>query len=479
MSRLVIVGGGMAGLAAAYRAHRADPSLEIGLLEAAERLGGKVHTVAEEGFVLEGGPDAVVRYKPWALALMEELGLEGQVVGTLPARPSALIHDGERALPIPAGLQMVVPGDLKALALTPLLSPFGKARALLELLLPKGPPDDEPFGAFIQRRLGRQAWERLAAPLSGGIYGGDPYALSTLAAFPQLKALEQEHGSLLRGALRQRGQRGSREAGQLFASLAGGLGQWVRALEQSLSVHGPSPSQPGIVHSVHGPSPSRQGIVRGGVTVRLGTAASALERRGEGWRIHTPQGWLEADAVILTTPASVSAQLLEPVHPSAAEALRQIPYGDSATVSLAFPLEGLPPRIGHGMLMAAGQGFAARGFTWSDQKWKGRAPEGYGLVRAYFSGVRADEGELLRLALADLRRLWGKVPPPERSWVFRWAEGLPHYTLGHQRRVAAAMEAESLPGLFLAGAAYFGVGLPEVVRMGQEKALKAVEFLRS
>lgn len=451
MSRLVIVGGGMAGLAAAYHARRAAPGLEIGLLEAAGRLGGKVSTVAEEGFVLEGGPDAVVRYKPWALALMKELGLEGQVVGTLPARPSALIHDGERALPIPAGLQMVVPGDLRALALTPLLSPFGKARAVLDLLLPKGPPGDEPFGAFIQRRLGRQVWERLAAPLSGGIYGGDPYSLSTLAAFPQLKALEREHGSLVRGALKQRGQRGSREAGQLFASLEGGLGQWVRALEQGLS----------------------------GVALRLGTAATALERRGEGWRVHTPEGWLEADAVILATPAGVSARLLEPLHPSAAEALRQIPYGDSATVSLAFPLQSLPPRVGHGMLMAAGRGFAVRGFTWTDQKWKGRAPEGYGLVRAYFSGVRADEAELVRLALADLQRLWGRVPPPGRTWVFRWQEGLPHYTLGHQQRVAAAMEAEALPGLFLAGAAYFGVGLPEVVRMGQEKAAQALAFLAS
>ncbi|MER3479509.1 MAG: protoporphyrinogen oxidase, partial [Meiothermus sp.] len=252
MSHLVIIGGGVAGLSAAYAARKADPSLNITLLEAGPRLGGKVLTHTEDGFVLEGGPDAVVRYKPWALEQIKELGLEGELVGTIPAQPSALIHDGERALPIPAGLQMVVPGDLGALARTPLLSPFGKARALLDLVLPPrrgpsgpsleyrhrrgpsgpslGPEGDEAFGDFIRRRLGRQVWERLVAPLSGGIYGGDPAELSTLAAFPQLKALERTHGSLIKGALKARQGRSTREAGGLFASLRGGLGGWVEAL---------------------------------------------------------------------------------------------------------------------------------------------------------------------------------------------------------------------------------------------------------
>lgn len=439
----------MAGLSAAYAARKADPSLEITLIEAGPRLGGKVLTHAEDGFLLEGGPDAVVRYKPWAVEQMKELGLEGELVGTIPAKPSALLHDGERALPIPAGLQMVVPGDLRALAQTPLLSPFGKTRALLDLALAPGPEGDEAFGDFIRRRLGGQVWERLVAPLSGGIYGGDPAELSTLAAFPQLKELERTHGSLIRGALEQRKQRGTREAGQLFASLRGGLGSWVEALAQRLER----------------------------VQIHPDTPVTGLERRSDGWRVYTPEGQQDAEAVILAIPAGVAAGLLAPLHPTAARALQGIPYGDSATVSLAFPAEKIPPRVGHGMLMAAGRGFRVRGFTWTDQKWAGRAPQGYALVRAYFSGVSATEAELTGMALADLERLWGPVPPPERSWVFRWQEGLPHYTLGHQQRVAAAMEAETLPGLFLAGAAYFGVGLPEVVRMGQEKAARAVEFL--
>ncbi|MDW8090285.1 MAG: protoporphyrinogen oxidase [Meiothermus sp.] len=450
MARLLVVGGGVAGLSVVHYARQAAPELQITLLEADLRLGGKVATLREDGFVVEGGPDAVVRYKPWALALMRELGLEAEIVGTLPARPSALIHDGRRALPIPAGLQMVVPGDLVALARSPLLSPLGKARALLDLFLPKGPPGDEAFGAFIRRRLGQQVWERLAAPLSGGIYGGDPAELSTLAAFPQLKALEAAHGSLIRGAMRQRRERGTREGGQLFASLRGGLGAVVEALRARLE----------------------------GVELRLGVEVSGLEHR-QGWRVHTPEGSFLADAVVLATPAGVSGQLLEALHPEAARALRQIPYGPSATVTLAFEQRHLPPRVGHGLLLAAGSGFAARGFTWTDQKWPGRAPEGVGLVRAYFSGLEASEEELVALARRDLERLWGRVPSPLRTWVFRWSQGLPRYTLGHQERVAQAMRAEELPGLFLAGAAYQGVGLPEVVRMGQAVAVRAVRFLQA
>ncbi len=448
MAHLAVVGGGLAGLAAAYQARRADPTLHITLLEAEPRLGGKVVSVAENGFLVEGGPDAVVRYKPWALDLIRELGLEDRVVGTVPSRPSAMIHDGHRALPIPPGLQMVVPGDLLALARSPLLSPFGKARALLDLLLPKGPESDEAFGAFIERRLGRQIWNRLVAPLSGGIYGGEPYELSTLAAFPQLKALEQAYGSLVRGAMAQRKARGSREAGQLFASLEGGLGTLVETLKARLQ----------------------------NVQLQLGTKVTGLEHKN-GWWVQTLEGALEADAIVLATPAGVSGSLLKRLHPEAARALQQIPYGSSATVTFAFAKEDLPPRTGHGMLLAAGAGFRARGFTWSDQKWQGRAPEGLGLVRVYFSGVQAEEAQLAHLALNDLTRLWVRRPKPLHTWVFYWPQGLPRYTVGHLERAARALEAEQLPGLYLAGAAYQGVGLPEVIRMGRSAAQKALEYL--
>ena len=331
MQDLVIIGAGMAGLSAAYYAKKAKPEISITLLEASDRLGGKVITVSEKGFLIEGGPDAVVRYKPWALELIHELSLGEKIIGTIPAKPSALLHDGREAVPIPSGLQMVIPGDLKAMAMTPLLSPFGKLRAMLDWVIPKGSEDDEALGHFIRRRLGKQTWERLVAPLSGGIYGGDPYDISTLAAFPQLKALEQSHGSLLRGAIEQRKARGSREGGQIFASLKHGLSEWVSALKAKLE----------------------------NVTIHLNTPAQALIQQSDSWQIYTSEGVIKAHAVILATSGNVTANLLKPLNAASAQALSEIPYGHSATVSLAFPKQKLPKRIGHGMLMVSGRGFKA------------------------------------------------------------------------------------------------------------------------
>ncbi len=440
--RIVVVGGGMAGLAAglAAKANGAD----VIVLEAG-RPGGKVITVREAGFTVETGPDAVVRYKPWALALAKSLGLESAIIGTLPARPSAFIHVGGKSHPMPEGLNVVIPSRLGPLIKTPLLSPLGKARAALDLVIPRGPEGDEAFGEFIRRRLGREVWERLAAPLTGGIYGGDPERLSLLAAFPQLKALERDHRSLIWGSLQtMRRRKVSREGGSLFASFEKGLGQLVEAL----------------VHAL-------------GESLHLGVEAKRLERTGHGWKVHTSQGILEADGVILAVPAPQAARLLETVGFAALEALSDIPYHSAATVTMAFSKADFPPREGHGVLFAKGEGFSARGFTWLDRKWPRRAPKESVLVRAYFSGAEADAGEkaLVEMAQTDLTRLLGQLPKPERTWVGVFRKGMPAYTVGHLDRLKQIEEAEkALSGLALAGAAYRGVGIPEVVRDGQEAA---------
>ncbi len=448
MVDLAVVGGGMAGLAAAYEARQRGRSVKV--LEAYS-TGGKVRTVQEAGFVIETGPDAVVRYKPWALALAKELGLEKRVVSTRPARPAAYIYVGGRAHPLPEGLNVVIPSRLGPLIQTPLLSPLGKLRAGLDLFLPRGPEGDEAFGRFIRRRLGKEVWERLAAPLTGGIYGGDPENLSLLAAFPQLKALETRHWSLILGSLKaMRRRKTSREGGSLFASFEGGLGALVKALAGLL-----------------------------GEDLAQGVEVRALTPTREGWRLETSKGPLEARAVVLAVPAPAAARLLEPLGFSALDALAAIPYHSAATVTLAFEAEKLPERRGHGVLFAKGEGFSARGFTWLDQKWPDRAPEGYALARAYFSGeeAEADEATLTELALEDLRRLLGQVPAPARVWVGRFKKGMPAYTVGHLDRVRVIEEAEkAFPGLALAGAAYRGVGIPEVVRDGRaaaERLLKA------
>ncbi len=447
MVDLVVVGGGMAGLAAGYEAKRRG--LNVLVLEAA-RPGGKVQTIRDAGFVVEAGPDAVVRYKPWALALAQELGLEGEIVGTLPAKPAALIYTGGRGHPLPEGLNVVIPSRLGPLVKTPLLSPLGKLRAALDLVLPRGPEGDEAFGRFIQRRLGKEVWERLAAPLTGGIYGGDPEALSLLAAFPQLKKLEKEHRSLILGSLKaMKKRRASREKGSLFVYFREGLGKLPEALAREL-----------------------------GGSLKTGVRAESIEVLASGYRVRTNEGPIETRLLVLTTPAPQTAELLRPLGFDALDALTEIPYHSAATVTFAFEKAKMPPREGHGILFARGEGFSARGFTWLDQKWPHRAPEGMALVRAYFSGREAETEpeEQKALALSDLKRLLGKLPPVLRAWVGRFEKGMPAYTVGHAGRVARIEEAErAYPGLALAGAAYRGVGIPEVVRDGREAVKRLLE----
>ena len=439
MKRVVVVGGGMAGLAAAYEARQRGAAMV--LLEK-ERIGGKVRTIREDGFVIETGPDAVVRYKPWALALARELGLEGEIVGTTPARPAAYIRVRGRNHPLPEGLNVVIPSKLGPLVKTSLFSPLGKLRASLDLLLPRGPEGDEAFGRFIRRRLGHEVWENLAAPLTGGIYGGDPENLSLLAAFPMLKELEHQHRSLILGSLAaMKKRKTSREGGSLFASFGGGQAQLVDALADYL-----------------------------GDSLHVGETVNAIEPAGSGWRVSSDKGEYEADLLVLALPAPAAAVLLEPLGFKAISELRAIPYHSAATVTLAFDKAGFPERRGHGVLFARREGFGARGFTWLDQKWAHRAPDSVALCRAYFSGSEAEAGEekLLETALVDLERLLDVKAAPERVWIDTFPKGMPAYTVGHLGRLRAIEAAErDFTGLALVGAAYRGVGIPEVIRDGR------------
>ncbi|TBH20083.1 protoporphyrinogen oxidase [Thermus thermamylovorans] len=445
MAQVAVVGGGWAGLAAALALKEAG--VDFLLLEAAPRLGGKVFTHRGEGLLVEGGPDASVRYKKEVLELGERLGLTP--IGTLPARPAAYILRRGKAHPLPEGLLQIVPGDLRGLARTSLLSLPGKLRALYDLLLPRGGKEDESLWAFVTRRLGREVYEALVAPLAGGIYGGEPEELSMRAAFPQLLELERRHRSLLLGALRARKARGSREGGSLFFSFQEGLAALTRRLAEAL-----------------------------GERILLATPALGLEAGKGGYRLHTPRGVLEAEAVVLATPAPQAAALLRPFLPEATALLKGIPHTPAATVSLAFP-EDLPVG-GHGLLIAKGEGYRVRGFTWTHRKWPGRAPEGWSLVRGYFSGeaARLSEAELARVALEDLRRFLGREVRPARTFAFRFPEGMPAYRVGHLERMdRLEMTLLKAPGLFLAGNYLQGVGLPEVVRSGRRAAERALGYL--
>ncbi len=445
--RLAIVGGGLAGLAAAYEAEQLSRGegleLEIVIYEAADRLGGKLHTSREDGFVIEHGADAMVRYKPWAVDLCGELGIDSQLVDTLPADPAALIFARGQLAPLPRGLNVAIPSDLRSLMQSRLLTPAGKARALADLVLPRrSVGGDEALGELVTRRLGRELWQNLAAPLVGGIYGGDPASLSTQATFPQLLELEQQERSLILGSRRLLKRRAlSRERGTLFASLAGGLGDLVEAIVNSLQSS----------------------------KLRTGTPVESLNE-------------LDADAVVLAIPAFSCATILADRVPEAAALLREIDYLDSTSITMAFKAESLNGLPGHGLLFAAGDRGTVRGFTWVDRKWGGRAPAGAALIRAFLSAEAGDldDEQVVERALQALGRAGIEPGAPERVWITRWPKGMPRYALGHPERVGRIERAlTNVPGVFAAGSAYRGVGVPDVVRDGRESARRAVALLTS
>ena len=457
--RMVVVGGGMAGLAAAHRlvehARTRGAAAEVLLLEAGDHLGGTISTERRDGFVIEGGPDSILTEKPWAVDLCRRIGFAERLVGTRDGeRRTYVVHRG-RLLPLPEGFLLMAPTDLGALAASPLFSWRGKLRMALDLILPRGRAvADESLASFVRRRLGREALERVAQPLVGGIYTADPERLSLAATMPRFRELERTHRSLVLGLRAQaaaptRGGAGARYA--LFVAPADGMGALVSALAQRLP----------------------EGVVR------LNAPVQALARDTGHWHLQVGGEPLVADALVLATPAYTAAALLAPVDPQLAAALDGIDYASSATVTLAYAAAGVPAGAlrGFGFDVPAVERSPLLACTYASRKFPGRAPEGHELVRAFLGGalrpdvVDFDDQTLLALVRAELRALVGITAAPGLTRIHRYRRAMPQYAVGHLDRIAA-IEAHvgALPGLALAGAAYRGVGIPDCVRSGEAAA---------
>ncbi|HET7036128.1 MAG TPA: protoporphyrinogen oxidase [Thermomicrobiaceae bacterium] len=466
MPHAVVVGGGISGLTAAFRL-AARPGQRVTLLEADARLGGKIRTERDDGYVIEAGPDSFLAAKPAALALCRELGLEKHVIGTLPDGGGTFILRAGRLEPLPEGITLLVPTKLGPLLRSRLLSPRGKLRLGLDLLLPPRRDDgDESVAAFVRRRLGREAFERMAQPLLSGIYAGDAEQLSILSTFPRLRETERRHGSLIRGMLAQRraAPAPSNAARSGFLSLEGGLQDLVDTLADRLT---------GCEN----------------VDVRTGTAATGIAARPDGgYALTLGNGErLEADAVLVATPADAASALLAGIDPALAAALAEIPYVSSATVALAYPraaVAGLGG--GRGFVVPQVEGRELTAVTWVTGKFAGRAPEGMALVRGFVgragqeAAVRLPDDELIALVRRELRDILGLAAEPARAWVARWERAMPQYVLGHQERLAR-IEARvaAHPGLALLGAAYRGVGIPDCIQSGEEAAQRVVDTLET
>jgi oxygen-dependent protoporphyrinogen oxidase len=468
---VIVVGGGIAGLAAAHRLRQAAPGVAITLVESDERLGGKIVTERRDEFIIEGGPDSFLSYKPWGLALCRELGLESRLQGADETTRRTYVMRRGRLHELPEGFTGLIPTRLGPLLKTALLSPLAKLRMGLEYFIPPRPADgDESVAGFVTRRLGRDPYARLIEPLMAGIYAGDGEQLSLEATFPQLRALELEHGGLLRGFLAARRQRG-RKGDSAAASGGPGARQWP----PFLTLEG------GLVELVSALVARLEGV-----ELRLRATGRALGRSGRGYILALDGAPpLEAEAVIVATPTFAAADLLAGLDREAAATLRAIPHVSTATVTLAYPLRALPrPLEGHGYIVPRVEGRPILACTWTSRKFPHRAPAGFALMRAFLGRagredlLERDDEELVGLVREELREVIGLSAPPLFSRLFRWPRSMPQYTLGHLERVGAIEERlRAHPGLFLAGAAYRGIGIPDCIQSGRLAAECAGAFV--
>lgn len=468
MKRILIIGGGISGLAAAYslqkQAQHSGQALQLTLLEASRQWGGKIRTERVDGYVIEGGPDTFLATKPWGVALCRELGLGERLHGTNPQHKSTYVLRHGRLHPLPDGLTMMIPTQVGPMVRTNLLNWPQKARMGLDFILPPRPRNgDESLGEFVSRRLGRAAYENLIEPLMSGIYAGDGDRLSLAATFPYLRELELEYGGLAKGALAMRKKMahshsaasGSRSA---FLTPTTGLMEIVEALVARLAA--------------------------GGVELRLGAPVQSLSRSNGLYQAHLVSGErLSAAGVILAAPAYAAGEMLHSLDPHLAADLGAIPYTSTATISLAYAQEQLPrPLDGYGYVIPRGEGRQALACTWTSTKFPHRAPEGYALVRVFVGRagqeeqIPWDEAGLLSLAQEELAQTLGIQAAPALRRIFRWEGAMPQYNLGHPQRlnrIEAALKA--WPGLRLAGNGYRGIGIPDCIHSGELAASQILE----
>jgi oxygen-dependent protoporphyrinogen oxidase len=461
--KLVVVGAGIAGLAAAHRAvevaRERGLALELTLLEARERLGGTIATERAGGFLVEAGPDSFLSEKPWALALCKRLGIEDRLARTDDRFRKVFVWRAGRLHPLPDGFQLLAPTRLGPFLKSRLFSWPGKLRMGLDLVLPRGGADDESLGAFVRRRLGREALERVAQPLVAGIYTADPDDLSLAATMPRFLELEKRERSIVLAMWRaartapQPGTSGARWS--LFVTFKDGMEELVTTLAARL--------------------PAGAALVKHRVT--------GIERQGEGWRVATDAGGpIEADRVILTTESHVAGRILRYVDPSLATLLGEIPYASSATISFGYRRADVPHALdGFGFVVPRTERRALIACTFSSVKYPGRAPEGHALLRGFVGGaldeaiLALDDASLVDRAREELRQALGITAEPVLTRLFRWPAAMPQYHVGHLTRVETIeRRVAALPGLGLAGGAYRGVGIADCVRSAEAAAERAL-----
>ncbi len=443
--QVVIVGGGISGLSAAY--DLACAGVPHTLYEKRARVGGVIETRVNEGCVLECGPDSFISQKPEARALIKELGLDSSVIGSNDRERRTYIWKHGRLVRLPEGVMMIVPSRVMPIVKSPLLGWGTKLRMGLEYFRKPGSPGDRSVAEFVTDHFGQETLDYLAEPLLSGVYGGDPARLSIQSVLPRFLQMEEQYGSLVRGVLASRAKEGP--SGSLFQTLQNGLGTLVDALAARAHVEQ--------------------------------AEVEAIERDAAGgFRVRATGEWVSANNVILACPAWSAASLLRPLDARLAGLLAGIEYSSSLTLSLIYDaaaFDGM--RAGHGFLVPKKERNRLAACTYVGAKFLNRIPEDRLVLRCFFGGIadgailsESDES-IVAIAREELRVMTGLTAVPASYEIARWPSSMAQYTVGHTKRVEKIRaRAAAMPGLHLAGNAYEGIGISDCIRTGRGAARK-------
>lgn len=472
---IAVVGGGISGLASAYyllkQAQNAGLPVNVSLIEKEMRVGGRIITEKVDGFTIEGGPDCFLRQKPWAAELVRELGMADELMGTNDDRRKVFVLNKGKLTPLPDGVMLIVPTRIWPFVTSPLLSWPGKIRMGMDLVIPAFKNGkDESIAAFVRRRLGEEALEKIAEPLLSGIHVSDPEEQSLLATFPRFRNLEEKYGNLIFGMLEARKAARSHAStsaassgpSSIFITMKSGLNTFMDALYSK--------------------------IIEMGGQVKTGMAVSRIEKNGAGFSLYSEKGDLmHADAVVMASPSNITADLVRSFAPQLSDRLKSIDYVSTATVSLAYREAEIGNALnGFGFVVPRGENRRISACTWTSTKFNHRVPESFAMIRGFVGGpgkeedVELDDSSMLNLVRREVKDLMGITAEPVLTRIYRWEKGNPQYKVGHLERVEEIHRlCDEFEGLFVTGSSYGGIGLPDCVRQGKESAQKVIKKLES
>ncbi len=469
--RVAVVGGGLSGLAVSFsllrRAERDGLGIDLSLWESETRLGGKIATLSREGFRCETGPNGFLDNVPQTMEMVEELGLGDRLLRSSDAARRRYIFSGGRLRALPEGPAAFLRSDL--------LSLRGRLRIVGEYFVPPrkeaADGEDETVASFIRRRLGEEALQKLIDPMTSGIYAGDPETMSMASCFPRVVALERQYGGMIRGMIAK--QKEARAAGQKRAAGAG-PGGTLMSFENGLQE---------MIDTLAAVLGDRR---------HTGAPVRSLTVTGEGkdrqYELAFADGSkVSADAVILAVPAYEAARILEGAASEAAERLRDIPYSAVSIVHCGYDMKNTGRDLdGFGFLIPHAEKRRILGSLWTSSIFRNRAPAGKTLLTIMVGGARdprtplLDEAELHRVVQSELRATMNQQAPPDFSRITRWEKAIPQYLVGHEKCLREIEErTRRLPGLFLIGNAYRGIGFNDCIKAALQIAPRVIEHISS